>query len=116
MENYRPGVMDKLGLGYDVLKEINPRIIYAAVSGFGCYGPYHRVRTDDILAQAMGGMMSITGSKGGSPPVPVRRWSDILERTSCNHRHPCRSQRPHHYRQRAAAGGRGLMDGMIICH
>ena len=65
VENYRPGVMDKLGLGYDVLKEINPRIIYAAVSGFGCYGPYHLRPGYDILAQAMGGMMSITGSKGG---------------------------------------------------
>ena len=60
-------VMDKLGLGYDVLKEINPRIIYAAVSGFGCYGPYHLRPGYDILAQAMGGMMSITGSKGGEP-------------------------------------------------
>ena len=39
VENYRPGVMDKLGVGYDVLKEVNDQIIYAAVSGFGCYGP-----------------------------------------------------------------------------
>lgn len=53
VENYRPGVMDKLGLGYDVLKEINPRIIYAAVSGFGCYGPYHLRPGYDILAQAI---------------------------------------------------------------
>ncbi len=39
VENYRPGVMDKLGVGYDVLKEVNDQIIYGAVSGFGCYGP-----------------------------------------------------------------------------
>ena len=65
VENYRPGVMDKLGLGYDVLQELNPRLIYAAVSGFGCYGPYHLRPGYDILSQAMGGMMAITGPKGG---------------------------------------------------
>ena len=70
--------MDKLGLGYDVLKEINPRIIYAAVSGFGCYGPYHLRPGYDILAQAMGGMMSITGSKGGEPTRAGSALGDIL--------------------------------------
>lgn len=78
VENYRPGVMDKLGLGYDVLKEINPRVIYAAVSGFGCYGPYHLRPGYDILAQAMGGMMSITGAKGGAPTRAGSALGDIL--------------------------------------
>lgn len=78
VENYRPGVMDKLGLGYSVLKEVNPRIIYAAVSGFGCYGPYHTRPGYDILAQAMGGMMSITGAKGGGPTRAGSALGDIL--------------------------------------
>ncbi len=78
VENYRPGVMDKLGLGYDMLKEINPRIIYAAVSGFGCYGPYHLRPGYDILAQAMGGMMSITGPKGGAPTRAGSALGDML--------------------------------------
>lgn len=78
VENYRPGVMDKLGLGYDELKKINPRIIYAAVSGFGCYGPYHLRPGYDILAQAMGGMMSITGTKGGPPTRAGSALGDIL--------------------------------------
>lgn len=78
VENYRPGVMDKLGLGYDVLREINPRVIYAAVSGFGCYGPYHLRPGYDILAQAMGGMMSITGAKGGAPTRAGSALGDIL--------------------------------------
>lgn len=78
VENYRPGVMDKLGLGYDVLKEVNPRIIYAAVSGFGCYGPYHLRPGYDILAQAMGGMMSITGPKGGGPTRAGSALGDML--------------------------------------
>ena len=67
VENYRPGVMDKLGLGYDVLKEVNPRIIYAAVSGFGSYGPLHQRPGYDIIAQAMSGLMSLTGEYGGGP-------------------------------------------------
>lgn len=78
VENYRPGVMDKLGLGYDVLKEINPRLIYAAVSGFGCYGPYHLRPGYDILAQAMGGMMAITGPKGGAPTRAGSALGDML--------------------------------------
>ncbi|MBD5085563.1 MAG: CoA transferase [Clostridiales bacterium] len=78
VENYRPGVMDKLGLGYDVLKELNPRMIYAAVSGFGCYGPYHTRPGYDILGQAMGGMMSITGAKGGEPTRAGSALGDML--------------------------------------
>ena len=78
VENYRPGVMDKLGLGYDVLKEINPRIIYAAVSGFGCYGPYSQRPGYDILGQAMGGMMAITGPKGGAPTRAGSALGDML--------------------------------------
>lgn len=67
VENFRPGVMDKLGLGYDVLKEINPRIVYGAVSGFGSYGPLHERPGYDIIAQAMSGLMSLTGEAGGGP-------------------------------------------------
>ncbi len=78
LENYRSGVMDKLGLGYDVLKEVNPRIIYAAISGFGCYGPYSKRPGYDILAQAMGGMMAITGPKGGEPTRAGSALGDIL--------------------------------------
>lgn len=67
VENYRPGTMEKFGLGYDVLKEINPKIIYAACSGFGQTGPYRTKPAYDIIVQAMGGIMSITGSEGGEP-------------------------------------------------
>lgn len=78
VENYRPGVMDKLGLGYDVLSACNPRLIYAAVSGFGCYGPYSQRPGYDILAQAMGGMMSITGAPGGAPTRAGSALGDVL--------------------------------------
>ncbi|HAE43502.1 MAG TPA: carnitine dehydratase [Clostridiales bacterium] len=67
IENFKPGTMEKLGLGYDVLKAINPRIIYAASSGFGHYGPYSERPAYDGVVQAMGGIMSITGQKNGEP-------------------------------------------------
>lgn len=57
IENFRPGVMERLGLGYDVLKEINDQLIYGAVSGFGSYGPYRDRPGYDIIAQAMGGLI-----------------------------------------------------------
>ncbi|MFC2104326.1 CaiB/BaiF CoA transferase family protein [Bacteroidota bacterium] len=70
IENYRPGTMEKLDLGYESLKEINPKIIYAAASGFGHTGPDSKKPAYDILAQAAGGMMSITGWPD-SPPTRV---------------------------------------------
>lgn len=70
IENFRPGTMEKLGLGYDELKVLNPAIIYAASSGYGHTGPDSTKPSYDILAQAKGGIMSITGWPG-SPPTRV---------------------------------------------
>ena len=61
-ENYSAGTMDRLGVGYDVLKEINPSIIYATITGFGYTGPNSRWRSFDIVAQAMSGLMTLTGN------------------------------------------------------
>lgn len=63
-ENFRVGTMEKMGLGYDVLKEINPQLIYASISGFGLEGPEATQPSYDVVSQAMGGLMSMTGEKG----------------------------------------------------
>ena len=78
IENYRPGVMDRLGLGYEELKKINPRLIYGAISGFGSYGPYAKRPGYDIISQGMGGLMSITGEEGGAPTRSGNAMGDIL--------------------------------------
>ena len=70
IENFRPGTMEKLGIGYDVLKKINPGLIYAASSGFGHTGPDSHKPAYDMLVQAMGGIMSITGWND-TPPTRV---------------------------------------------
>ncbi|MDR7433850.1 MAG: CaiB/BaiF CoA-transferase family protein [Armatimonadota bacterium] len=70
VENFRPGVMEKLGFGYARVREINPRIIYCAISGFGQTGPYRERPAYDLILQGMGGLMGITGEEGG-PPVKV---------------------------------------------
>lgn len=70
VENYRPGVMDKLGLGYDELKEINPRLIYCSCTGYGSSGPYTKRPGQDLLLQAMSGMAMLSG-EADSAPVPV---------------------------------------------
>ena len=67
MENFRPGVMDRLGIGYDDLKKINPRLIYCGVSGFGREGPAANTPSYDGKIQALTGIMSITGHEGGAP-------------------------------------------------
>ena len=66
-ENFRPGVMDRLGLGYETLAAINPRLIYCAVSGFGHTGPERTTAAFDGKLQAMSGIMSITGDPAGGP-------------------------------------------------
>ena len=67
LENYRPGTMEKFGLGYEVLKQINPNLIFASCSGFGQSGPYMKKAAYDVIVQGMGGLMSITGQEGGDP-------------------------------------------------
>ncbi|MDR2620646.1 MAG: CoA transferase [Propionibacteriaceae bacterium] len=78
LENYRPGTTDKLGIGYDVLKEINPRLIYAQCSGFGDTGPYRLKPAYDVVVQAMGGIMSITGQEGGEPTRVGASVGDVI--------------------------------------
>jgi CoA:oxalate CoA-transferase len=67
LENYRPGTMEKLGIGYEELRKINPGIVYAACSGFGHSGPYSTKPAYDVIVQGMGGIMSITGQENGEP-------------------------------------------------
>lgn len=67
VENFRPGTTAKLGISYEDLQLINPRLIYASCSGFGQTGPYRLRPAYDIIVQAMGGIMSITGQPGGEP-------------------------------------------------
>jgi len=78
IENYRPGTMEKLGLGYEELAKVNPRIIYGCVSGFGHYGPYKDRAGYDIIGQAVGGLMSLTGWPGGEPIRTGTAMADVL--------------------------------------
>ncbi|MBV9860062.1 MAG: CoA transferase [Alphaproteobacteria bacterium] len=70
VENFAPGVIERLGFGYDEVRKINPRIIYAQVKGFGQDGPFKNYLAFDMIAQATGGAMSITGEPDGRPIKP----------------------------------------------
>ena len=78
LENFKPGTMEKLGIGYDRVKEMNPRIIYASISGFGQYGPYRDRPGYDIIGQAMGGLMSVSGWPDSPPTRTGTAMADIL--------------------------------------
>ncbi len=77
VENFRPGTMERLGFGFDVLKEINAKIILASISGFGQTGRYRSEPGYDVIAQGMGGLMSVTGNMGGPPVKPGFSLADV---------------------------------------
>lgn len=77
IENFRPGVMDKLGLGYDQLHTAFPHLVYVSVSGFGQTGPHTRQPAYDIIVQAMSGLMDVTGEPDGAPTMIGEAIGDV---------------------------------------
>src|SRR6202162_5721829 len=71
IENYRRGTMEKMGFGYDVLRALNPKLVYCSISGFGRTGPYADRGGFDLVTQGMSGLMSITGEGPGCPPMKI---------------------------------------------
>jgi formyl-CoA transferase len=76
LENFGPGAMDRLGLGWDVLRDLNPRLIYATIKGFGSYGPHAHFKSYEPVAQAMGGAMSVTGFAENPPTLVLPAIGD----------------------------------------
>jgi crotonobetainyl-CoA:carnitine CoA-transferase CaiB-like acyl-CoA transferase len=111
-ENFSVGTMDRLGLGYDTLKQINPGIVYASITAFGQYGPYAHWRGYDILAQAISGYMSITGFPDNPPTRSGQSISDYYAGMLC----AFSIMSALHYRQRTGKGQRidmALLDSLI---
>ena len=111
-ENFSVGTMDRLGLGYDTLKQINPRLIYASVTAFGQYGPYAHWRGYDILAQALSGYMSITGFPDHPPTRSGQSISDYYAGMLC----AFSIVSALHYRQRTGKGQHidmALLDSLV---
>ncbi|OQV09041.1 hypothetical protein CLAIMM_13223 [Cladophialophora immunda] len=77
VDNFRPGALDRLGLGYDVLSKINPRIIHASVSGYGAVGPYSTRAGYDMIAGSEAGLLHLTGERGGPPVRPGLGVTDM---------------------------------------
>ncbi len=83
LENFRPGVMEKLGLGWDALSDVNPRLIFARLSGFGQTGRYSGKPGYDLVSQAMSGLMAATGFPGSRPLRSAVSASDVTGALSC---------------------------------
>lgn len=78
IENFRPGVMERLGLGYEDMKTLNPRLVYCSSSGYGSSGPYLHRPGQDLLAQSIGGGSALNGKKGEMPVVTAVGQADLL--------------------------------------
>lgn len=83
VENFTLGTMEKLGLGYDVLKAANPAVIYATIKGFGTTGPHSSFKCFDRIAQSAGGAASVTGESGGPPMLPGATFGDTGSGVHC---------------------------------
>ncbi len=77
VESFRPGVMEKLGLDYSILKSINPGLIYCAITGYGQTGPYANLPGHDINYISLAGLLNLMGEKDGKPVVPATQIADI---------------------------------------
>jgi crotonobetainyl-CoA:carnitine CoA-transferase CaiB-like acyl-CoA transferase len=112
-ENFSVGTMERLGLDYDDLKAVNPRIVYASVTAFGQHGPYARQRGYDILAQAISGYLSITGFPENPPTKSGQSISDYYAGMLC----AFSIVSALHYRQRTGIGQRidmALLDSLVV--
>jgi formyl-CoA transferase len=112
-ENFSVGTMERLGLGYEALREINPGLVYASITAFGQHGPYADQRGYDILAQAISGYMSITGFPEQPPTRSGQSISDYYAGMLC----AFSIMSALHYRQRTGQGQRidlALLDSLII--
>lgn len=112
-ENFSVGTMDRLGLGYDTLKAINPRLVYASVTAFGQHGPYAEQRGYDILAQAISGYMSITGFPDNPPTRSGQSISDYYAGMLC----AFSIVSALHYRTRTGKGQHidiALLDSLVV--
>jgi crotonobetainyl-CoA:carnitine CoA-transferase CaiB-like acyl-CoA transferase len=112
-ENFSVGTMERLGLGYEDLRRVNPRIVYASVTAFGQHGPYARQRGYDILAQAISGYLSITGFPENPPTKSGQSISDYYAGMLC----AFSIVSALHYRQRTGVGQRidmALLDSLVV--
>ena len=112
-ENFSVGTMERLGLGYDELRKVNPAIVYASVTAFGQDGPYAPQRGYDMLAQAISGYMSITGERDGPPMRSGQSISDYYAGMLC----AFSIVSALHYRQRTGRGQRidmALLDSLVV--
>jgi formyl-CoA transferase len=112
-ENFSVGTMDRLGLGYEALRQVNPRLVYASVTAFGQHGPYAQQRGYDILAQAISGYLSITGFPDNPPTKSGQSISDYYAGMLC----AFSIVSALHYRHRTGVGQRidmALLDSLVV--
>lgn len=79
VESFRPGVMERMGLGYETLRAANQGLIYVAITGYGQHGPYAGLAGHDINYLALAGVIDVTGVKDGSPTIPGVQIADLAE-------------------------------------